>query len=219
MQRTVAYSQSGKGSFAHVLQTFAISLLVSFLGTLVGAIFVPPGLVMLFVIAELIMIVASVVVRIRGRNIGYGFLYAFTAISGVTLYPVIETYGGLLGANAVSGAFLATAAIFGGLAFYAHRSKRDFSYLGGFLFAATMGLIVMGIINMFLHFGSATALVWSVIGILIFSGWVLYDVSQYRDGIAEEEVPLAALNIYLDFVNLFLYILRFIAAITGNNRN
>lgn len=217
MDRTVTITQSG--SFAHVLQTFAISLLVSFLGTLIGAMVVPPSMVMLFVIAEVAMLVAAIVIRIRGKNIGYGFLYAFTAISGVTLYPVIMAYGGQLGASVVSGAFFATAAIFGSLAFYAHRTQRDFSFLGGFLFAGTIGLVLMSVLGMFLHFGSMMNLVWSMVGILIFSGWVLYDVAQYRNGVAAEAVPLAALNIYLDFINLFLYILRFIASIAGINRN
>lgn len=217
MDRTVTITQSG--SFAHVLQTFAISLLVSFLGTLIGAMVVPPSMVMLFIIAEVAMLVAAIVIRIRGKNIGYGFLYAFTAISGVTLYPVIMAYGGQLGASVVSGAFFATAAIFGSLAFYAHRSQRDFSFLGGFLFAGTIGLVLMSVLGMFLHFGSMMNLVWSMAGILIFSGWVLYDVAQYRNGVAAEAVPLAALNIYLDFINLFLYILRFIASIAGINRN
>lgn len=217
MDRTVTVSHTG--SFAHVLQTFAISLLVSFLGTLIGAMVVPPSMIMLFIIAEVAMLVAAIVIRIRGKNIGYGFLYAFTAISGVTLYPVIMAYGGMLGANVVSGAFFATAAIFGGLAFYAHRSQRDFSFLGGFLFAGTIGLVLMSVIGMFVNFGSITNLIWSMIGILIFSGWVLYDVAQYRNGVGSEEVPLAALNIYLDFINLFLYILRFIASIAGISRD
>ncbi|WP_261301774.1 Bax inhibitor-1/YccA family protein [Paenibacillus andongensis] len=217
MDRTITATNSG--SFAHVLQTFAISLLVSFLGTLIGAIVVPPSMIMLFVIAEVVMLVAAVIIRIRGKHIGYGFLYAFTAISGVTLYPVIMAYGGKLGANVVSGAFFATAAIFGGLAFYAHRSQRDFSFLGGFLFAGTIGLVLMSVVGMFVNFGSAMNLVWSMIGILIFSGWVLYDVAQYRNGVSAEEVPLAALNIYLDFINLFLYILKFLASIVGLNRD
>ncbi|MDF2645899.1 MAG: YetJ, partial [Paenibacillus sp.] len=109
MDRTITVTHSG--SFAHVLQTFAISLLVSFLGTLIGAIVVPPSMIMLFIIAEVVMLVAAIIIRVRGKHIGYGFLYAFTAISGVTLYPVIMAYGIKLGANVVSGAFFATAAI------------------------------------------------------------------------------------------------------------
>lgn len=217
MQRTVTVS--GAGTFGHVLQTFALSLLVSFIGMLVGAMIVPASLVPLFIVAEVVMLIAAVVIRLRGRSIGYTFLYAFTAVSGVTLYPVIMAYGSQMGANVVSGAFLATAVIFGGLAFYAHRSQRDFSFLGGFLVAATLGLLLMGVLNLFLHFGSAVSFVWSAAGVLIFSGWVLYDVAQYRDGVDPADVPLAALNIYLDFINLFLYILRFIASILGANRN
>jgi FtsH-binding integral membrane protein len=217
MQRTITVS--GAGTLGHVLQTFALSLLVSFLGMLVGALVVPPAFVPLFIVVEVVMLIAAVVVRLRGRSIGYGFLYAFTAISGVTLYPVIEAYGSALGANVVSGAFLSTAVIFGGLAFYAHRSQRDFSFLGGFLVAATLGLVLMGLIHLFLPFGSGVSFVWSAVGILVFSGWVLYDVAQYKDGVDPADVPLAALNIYLDFINLFLYILRFIASILGANRN
>ncbi|MDF2962050.1 MAG: YetJ [Paenibacillus sp.] len=218
MQKIVS-TYSNTGSFAHVLQTFALSLLVSFVGMLVGAMFIPVSLVPLFVVIELVMLVAVIVIRIKGRQIGYPFLYSFTAVSGVTLYPVIERYGGIIGANLVSAAFFATAAIFGGLAFYAYRSRRDFSYLGGFLFAATIGLVIMSLAALFIPVGSTMNLVWSALGILIFSGWVLYDVSQYKDGVAAEEVPLAALNIYLDFINLFLYILRFLASLAGFNRD
>lgn len=217
MQRTLTATNTG--SFAHVLQTFAVSLLVSFSGTLVGAMLIPPSLIPLFVVAMLVMLVASIVVRMRGKSISYGFLYAFTAISGVTLYPVIMAYGSVLGAQVVSGAFLATGVIFGSLALYASRSQRDFSFLGGFLFAGTIGLILLSLASMFISFGSATNFVWSLGGILIFSGWVLYDVSQYRNGVDPSHVPLAALNIYLDFINLFLYILKFIASIVGFNRN
>ncbi|WP_442601327.1 Bax inhibitor-1/YccA family protein [Paenibacillus sp. KN14-4R] len=213
MQHTETISHIQQGSLAHVLRTFTISLLVSFLGTLVGAMFIPRSLVMMFVVIEVVMLIAAFVMRMRGKTISYTFLYVFTAVTGVTLFPVIETYGGLLGAKVVSGAFLATTVIFGGLALYAARSKRDFSFLGGFLMAATLGLIVMGLVSIFVSFGSATVLVWSMVGILIFSGWVLYDISQYRQGIHAEEVPMAALNLYLNFINLFIYILRLLAAI------
>ncbi|WP_426449505.1 Bax inhibitor-1/YccA family protein [Paenibacillus sp. S-38] len=216
-QQTLTYSD--RGSLGLILRMFSVSLLVSFVGTLLGAVFVPPALVPAFIVAELVMLVAAFVLRMRGRHIGYGFLYSFTAISGVALYPVIMHYGGVLGANIVSGAFFATTVIFGALAWYAYRSKSSFSFLGGFLFAGTIGLILMSVIAIFVPMGPAVNLVWSTLGILIFSGWVLYDVAQYRDGVEPEEVPLAALNMYLNFINLFLYILRFLAAIAGWNRD
>jgi modulator of FtsH protease len=217
MERTVV--QTHTGSFGHIMQTFALSLLVSFIGTLAGAMFIPPSLVGLFIVVEVVMLISVFIIRFRGKTIGYPFLYVFTAVTGVAIYPIIANYGGLLGANLVSAAFLATAGIFGGLSLYAYRSQRDFSFLGGFLFAATIGLIVMSVVSLFIPMGSTMNLVWSVLGIVIFSGWVLYDVSQYKDGVGDKEVPMAALNIYLNFINLFIYILRFLAAILGFNRN
>ncbi|WP_235857686.1 Bax inhibitor-1/YccA family protein [Paenibacillus albiflavus] len=212
-QQTGSYTE--EGSLSHILRMFALSLLVSFIGMLLGALFVPIELVPLFIVIEVGMLIAAFIIRMRKKNIGYPFLFIFTAVTGVALYPVIEGYGSMIGANLVSGAFVATAAIFGTLAVYAARSKRDFSFMLGFLMAGTIGLIIMGLLSFFIPIGGAINLVWAVAGILIFSGWVLYDVSQYRDGVAPEEVPLASLNLFLNFINLFLYILRFIASIVG----
>ncbi|MFC0211166.1 Bax inhibitor-1 family protein [Paenibacillus chartarius] len=217
MQRTITGAEVG--SLGHILQTFATSLLVSFVGMMIGAMVIPPQIIPLFIFIELGMLIAAIVMRMRGKMIGYPFLYIFTAVTGVALYPVIMAYGSQLGANVVSGAFLATAAIFGGLSLYAARSKRDFSFLGGFLVAATLGLMLMGIMNLFLPFGNMMSFIFSGIGVVVFSGWVLYDIAQYRDGVHASEVPMAALNIFLDFINLFLYLLRFIASIAGFSRD
>jgi FtsH-binding integral membrane protein len=217
MERIIV--QSNTGSFAHIMQTFALSLLVSFLGTLAGAILIPPSLVSLFIVIEVVMLISVFVIRFRGKTIGYPFLYIFTAVTGVALYPVIANYGSLLGANLVSIAFLATAGIFGGLSLYAYRSQRNFSFLGGFLFAATIGLIVMSLASLFIPMGSTMNLIFSVLGIVIFSGWVLYDVSQYKDGVSPNEVPMASLNVYLNFINLFIYMLRFLAAVAGFSKD
>jgi len=219
MQQQQSTTYLVPGSLAHILRMFAISLLVSFLGTMIGSMFVPVEIVPLFIVVELGMLIAAFVIRMRKKHIGYPFLYVFTAVTGVTLYPVIQAYGSVIGANVVSGAFIATAIIFGALAWYAARSQRDFSFMLGFLMVATIGLILMGIMSFFFNFGPAINLVWSVGGILIFSGWVLYDVSRYKEGVAPEEVPLAALNLFLNFINLFLYILRFIASIAGVSRD
>jgi FtsH-binding integral membrane protein len=214
MQQVLVQRQVG--NFGHIMQVLGISLLISFAGTLFGSQFIPPEFVGILSIVELVMIIAAVIIRIRGKYIGYGFLYAFTGISGITLYPIIEAYGATIGANLVSAALLTTAAIFIALSFYAYRSERDFSFLLGFLFAGTIALVVMGIAGIFFEFGSTMNIIWAIGGILIFSGWILFDISQYRHGVPAQEVPYAVLNLYLDIVNLFLYILRFLAAITGN---
>jgi uncharacterized protein len=215
MEFVVGYQD--QGSLSHILRVFALSLLVSFLGTLLGAMFIPVKVVPLLSIVTLVMIITAFL--IRRRPIGYGFLYIFTTISGITMYPVLVGYGSLIGAKLVSAAFGVTALLFFALSLYAAKSKRNFSYLGGFLTIATLGLILMGLVSLFVSFGAVINVVWAFLGILIFSGWVLYDISQYKNGVSPEWVPTAALNLYLNFINLFYEILRFISSILNLNRD
>jgi len=127
----------------------------------------------------------------------------------------VKYYASILGANLLAAAFLATAVIFGSLAFYARSTERDFSFLGGFLFAATLGLVVLAVASLFIKLNSLVDFLYGAGGVLIFSGWILYDVSQYRQGVAPEEMPYAVLNLYLDLVNLFLFVLRLLAFFSG----
>lgn len=168
------------------------------------------------IVIEVVMIVAAFVIRLRGKNISYGFVYAFSAVSGATMYPIIAYYASSIGANLVSLALASTFVIFGTLSIYAYRSKNDFSSLRGFLLASLLGLIVVGLSSMFISFGPVMNMVYASFGILVFSGFVLYDVGKYKNGVSPEEVPLAVLNMYLNFINLFLYLLRFIASIVAS---
>jgi len=112
----------------------------------------------------------------------------------------------------------ATVVVFGGLSLYAATTKRDLTFLSGFLLAALLAILVIGIFNIFSPLSSTAMLVYSFIGILVFSGYVLYDVNRMKQyGVAEDEIPLAALNLYLDFVNLFLFILRFIGILSSDD--
>lgn len=192
-----------------VLRVFFLSLLIATIGTYVGT-FVPPALFIPLLVIELIMILVIVFVRKR-KLVGYGFLYVFTFLSGVTTYPVVKHYADLAGANVVIAAFVATTVIFGALSLYAWKSKRDFRPLFGFLFAALLGLILLAVINLFFPFPDTMMIAYGALGIVIFSGWVLYDISVMRfEDFEEEDVPLLALNLYLDFINLFYSLLRFL---------
>ena len=192
-----------------VLRVFFLSLLIATIGTYVGT-FVPPALFIPLLVIELIMILVIVFVRKR-KLVGYGFLYVFTFLSGVTTYPVVKHYADLAGANVVIAAFVATTVIFGVLSLYAWKSKRDFRPLFGFLFAALLGLILLAVINLFFPFPDTMMIAYGAVGIVIFSGWVLYDISVMRfEDFEEEDVPLLALNLYLDFINLFYSLLRFL---------
>ncbi|MBL4953674.1 Bax inhibitor-1/YccA family protein [Neobacillus sp. OS1-32] len=199
-----------------VIRTFAFSLAIAFLGTMAG-VYVPPSLFLPLSILELVMIIAAVIFR-RKKAISYSFLYIFTFISGVTLYPIVAYYASTAGANVVVNAFATTTVVFAGIAIYAAKSKRNFSFLGGFLFAALLALVAISIFNIFFPLSSTGMLAFSFIGVLVFSGYVLFDISRMKHyGVRAEDVPLLALSLYLDFINLFISILRIFGILSSND--
>lgn len=196
--------------FHKLMRMFTISVLISFIGTAVGM-YVPPALFLPLVVVELVMIVASFFIQRRGKPIGYGFVYTFCFISGITIFPAIVYYASLGGSALILQAFVLTVAIFGGLTLYAYYSQRDFSFLRGFLMVGLLALIGLAIIGMFTGgYSGPVGLMIAFAGIMIFSGFVLYDISQYKHGLPDNMIPLAVLGLYLTFINLFLYLLRFL---------
>lgn len=211
-----SYTESNKYHIPAVIRTFAFSLAISLLGFIAGN-FVPPSMFLPLMIIEFGMLLAAFFVR-RRKLLSYSFLYAFTFISGITLYPVIANYLATIGPQPIIMSLAATVVVFGGLSVYAATTKRDLTFLSGFLLAALLAILVIGIFNIFSPLSSTAMLVYSFIGILVFSGYVLYDVNRMKQyGVAEDEIPLAALNLYLDFVNLFLFILRFIGILSSDD--
>jgi len=199
-----------------VLRTFALSLAIAFLGTMAG-VYVPPSLFLPLAILEFVMIIAAVFFR-RKKAISYSFLYIFTFISGITLYPIVAYYAATAGANVVIMAFATTTVVFSGISIYAAKSKRNFSFLGGFLLAALLAMVAIGLFNMFFPLSSTGMLAYSFIGVVVFSGYVLFDVSRMKHhGVRAEEVPLMALNLYLDFINLFVSILRILGILSSKD--
>ncbi|WP_141770425.1 Bax inhibitor-1/YccA family protein [Bacillus sp. MUM 116] len=190
-----------------VLRTFALSLAFAFIGTMAG-VFVPAGLFLPLSILEMVMLFAAFFFR-RKKSISYSFLYIFTFISGITLYPIVAHYLATTGANTVIMAFATTTVVFTGIAIYATKSKRNFSFLGGFLLAAILALVAISIFNIFWPLSTTGMLAYSFIGVMVFSGYVLFDFSRMKHyGVSAEDVPLMALSLYLDFINLFISILR-----------
>jgi FtsH-binding integral membrane protein len=199
-----------------VLRVFALSLGFSFIGTLAGA-YVPASFFLPLSILELVMLVSAFFLR-RRKAVSYTFLYIFTFISGITLYPIVAHYLATAGANTVILAFGTTTTVFTGLAIYASKTKRNFSYLGGFLMAALLALVAISIFNIFWPLSSTGMLAYSFIGVMVFSGYILFDINQMkRYGVNAEDVPLMALSLYLDFINLFLSILRIFGILSKND--
>jgi protein lifeguard len=109
-----------------------------------------------------------------------------------------------------------TTVIVGGLTVYALQTKYDFTTHGGILMGALLALIIVGFVGIFLPHMKVIELVFSGVGALVFSAFLVVDVQMLMDGrrvqISPDDYILGALNLYLDILNLFLYILRFINA-------
>ncbi len=144
------------------------------------------------------------------------FFYAFAAVMGLSLSWIFAVFTGI----SIAQTFLVTAISFAGLSLYGYTTKRDLSGLGTFLMMGLIGLIVASIVNLFLGSGPL-AFAISVIGILIFAGLTAYDTQRIKsDYVAhaasmDEEwlgksAIMGALNLYLDFINLFMFLLQFL---------
>ena len=122
--------------------------------------------------------------------------------------------------ESVATTFLVTAGMFGGLALYGSTTKRSLGGLGQFLFMGLLGVVLASIVGLFWH-SDAFQFVLSLIGVLVFSGLAAYDAQRLKlmaletpGGQASSYAVVGALALYLDFTNLFLFLLRF----TGNRR-
>lgn len=150
------------------------------------------------------------------RNTSWGVLavFGFTFIAGLMLAPTLQYAAGLKnGGQLVALAGGMTAAVFFVMATIATVSKRDFSFLGKFLFVGLILLVVAMLANLFLQI-PALAVTLSAIGVLIFSAYLLYDVSAIVRG-GETNYIMATIRLFLDLLNLFLSLLNLLMFFTG----
>ena len=151
----------------------------------------------------------------RNSSLGILFLLAFTGVSGWFLGPILQVALHLRnGPELIGIAAGGTGAIFLSLAGFATVSKRDFGFMGNFLFVGLILLVIASLANIFLHVPAAS-LVISAIAILIFSGYILFDVSQIVHG-GETNYIMATLTLYLDIYNIFVNLLSLLMALSGD---
>lgn len=140
--------------------------------------------------------------------------WAYAVLIGMSLSSVFLAYTG----ESVARAFFITAGTFGGMSLYGYTTKRDLSGFGSFLIMGLIGLILASLVNLFLQ-SSGLNFALSVIGVLIFVGLTAYDTQKLKsiyyqlagsgEAMAKASI-MGALNLYMDFINIFLYLLRFV---------
>jgi uncharacterized protein len=144
------------------------------------------------------------------------FFYAFAAVMGLSLAWIFKVFTGV----SIAQTFLITAISFAALSLYGYVTKRDLSGMGTFLMMGLIGLVIAMVVNIFLA-SSALAFAISVIGVLIFAGLTAYDTQNIKNTYLEHAVHgdtewlaksaiMGALNLYMDFINLFMFLLQFL---------
>jgi uncharacterized protein len=139
--------------------------------------------------------------------------WAFSALMGLSMASIFIRFTD----TSIARTFFIAAATFAGMALYGYTTKRDLTAMGSFLIMGVWGLLIAMVVNMFV---ASSALHWaiSVIGVLVFTGLTAYDAQKIKemyyagDGaeVATKKAVMGALNLYLDFINLFIFMLQFL---------
>ena len=143
--------------------------------------------------------------------------YAFATVMGFSLSTIFVRFTG----SSIAETFFATAAAFAGLSLFGYTTKKDLSGFGTFLIMGVWGLIIASLLNIFIFKSGMMALMISGIGVLVFAGLTAYDTQKIKSiyfQVASSDMLgktaiMGALNLYLDFVNMFQFLLSFM----GNN--
>ena len=187
---------------------------------MVGAIFGTP-LKWVVMFAPLVVVFAfSAMIQRMSAAAAQLVFYVYAALMGLSLSFIFVVYTGV----SITNTFLVTAIAFAGLSLYGYTTKRSLSGMGTFLMMGVIGLLVAMVVNIFLA-SSAVAFAISAIGVLIFAGLTAYDTQTIKntylthaqsgdqEWLAKSAI-MGALNLYLDFLNMFMFLLQFMG-----NRN
>jgi FtsH-binding integral membrane protein len=164
------------------------------------------------VIAELglVFVISGLISRLSAAA-ATGLFFLYSALNGLTLSAIFLVYS----LDSIAGVFLITAGTFGVMSLYGITTKTDLTKIGNLLFMALIGMVIAGLVNIFIG-SSVLSLIISVIGVVVFTGLTAYDAQRIKemsaaalDGESEGKIAvLGALSLYLNFINLFLSLLR-----------
>jgi uncharacterized protein len=169
-------------------------------------------LMWLFILAPLgLVMLLSFGINRLSASTALTLFFVYAGVLGISLASILLVYTGA----SITRVFFISAATFGAMSLYGYTTKRDLTAVGSFMFMGLIGIIIASLVNIFLQ---SSALYWaiSVIGVLIFVGLTAYDTQNIKeiyspmdDGtVAGRKAVMGALRLYLDFINLFLMMLR-----------
>ena len=210
-QSVVATNKVLKNTYLLLAATLGFSALTAMLSLVLA---VPPWTYMASVIVSMVLGI-FVLPRTANSAKGIGVIFLITGLLGFGLGAILSLYLALPNGPQIIGlAFGGTATIFLGLSAFALSSKRDFSFMGGFIFAGMMVVMVAGIANIFLQMPALSLAISSVV-ILLMSGFILFDTSRIARG-EETNYIMATYGIYLSIFNLFVSLLQLLGIMSDD---
>ncbi len=194
-----------------LLLTGMVALLTAQSETMMQAIFGTPLMwVVIFAPLVLVFALSAGVNRMRASTL-QALFWVYAALVGLSIASIFAIYTG----ESVARVFFITAASFGALSLWGYTTKRDLTGFGSFLIMGLFGIIIASVVNIFLK-STGLQFAVSVLGVLIFAGLTAYDTQKIKemywhaDGgeVATKKAVMGALSLYLDFLNMFLMLLR-----------
>jgi len=200
-----------KNTYLLLAATLGFSALTAMLSM---ALAMPPWVYMATIVVSMVLGI-FVLPRTAQSASGVGVLFLITGLMGFGLGSILSIYMALPnGPGIIATAFGGTALIFLGLSGYALVSKTDFSFMGGFLFAGMMVVVIAMIASLFLHLPALSLAISGAI-ILLMSGFILFDTSRIKNGY-ETNYIMATYGIYLSIFNLFISLLQILGIMSDD---
>jgi modulator of FtsH protease len=200
-----------KNTYLLLSATLGFSAVMALVSMMIG---VPPLTYLASVIGAMVLGI-FVLPKAANSSKGLGVIFLITGLLGFGLGSVLSTYLALpSGPQVIATAFAGTGIIFLALSGYALSSKRDFSFMGGFLFAGMMVVVLAMVANLFLQIPAMALAVSSGI-ILLMSGFILFDTSRIIRG-GETNYIMATYGLYLSIFNIFISLLQILGIMGGD---
>ena len=200
-----------KNTYLLLSATLGFSAVMAVVSMVIG---VPPIMYIVSVIGALVMGI-FVLPKTANSSKGIGVIFAITGLLGFGLGSILSMYLALPnGPQVIATAFAGTGIIFLGLSGYALTSKRDFSFMGGFIFAGLMVVVLAMIANLFLQMPALSLAVSAGI-ILLMSAFILFDTSRIVRG-GETNYIMATYGLYLSIFNIFISLLQILGIMGGD---
>jgi uncharacterized protein len=209
---------SGTSLASKTFLLLTLSMAIAAGGAFVGFGLNSPGIVIAAIIAQLVGLFIMWAVR-NNTPLALAVLAGFMALSGITTGVVLNHYVEALGSTTVVGAFLGTVGVMAGCGIFATTSGVDMRPLQKGLFFALFGLIIVGVASWFVNFSPMINMLYSGIGMVVFAGFFLVDfyrLAKEQDNSWAMAISMTV-SIYLDFVNFFLFLLRFLSGSKGRD--